>query len=304
MKNVIVLMVCAFPAIGGATVVWNGGFETGNFSQWSEFEIVSTDRIVLSQSMVREGSYAAKVVVKPGDTLNGGTRSELVYNSRTTEGSERYFAWSTYWPTDYPSIDKWQLFTQFHHTGCCGSPPIEMYVRGDEMRLGTNTEGGGNTIHWQAPLVRGKWRDFILHVKWSSNAAVGLLELYLDGARVFGPKAVATLYSGMTNYLKQGLYRDSSIAVEQTIFHDGLKEATALSDVLPSEPVVVTPTPTTPSEPTEPPAVVETTDQTASSSAPTVSKRYSATNGCGSRGVEAIAILLMGLVFTGGRRVD
>ena len=42
-----------------------------------------------------------------------------------------------------------------------------------------------------------------------------------------------TLFPGMVNYLKQGLYRDSSISAVGVVYHDGMTMGTTLADVAP-----------------------------------------------------------------------
>jgi len=103
--------------------------------------------------------------------------------------------------------------------------------------------------------VRGVWHDFIAHIKWSSNASVGFCELWYDGQHVASRTFGATLFPGTWVYLKQGLYRDNTIAPTAVVFHDGMTVATALEDVLPPAP---TPTPTP--APTPPPDTTPPTD--------------------------------------------
>ena len=111
------------------------------------------------------------------------------------EGNDRYYAWSTMWAADYPSAATWQAFTQWHHTGNTGTPPLEMYVNGETMYLAV---GANETVVWNHPLERGAWHDFILHVKWSSDPAVGFVELWYDGQQVLRKTTGETMYPGRT----------------------------------------------------------------------------------------------------------
>jgi MYXO-CTERM domain-containing protein len=186
-------------------------------------------RLTVVPSPVRQGKYAMRTELRNGDLSNNGTRNEVWWNSPQTEGMDRYYAWSTWFDAEYPSETTWQVFTQWHHTGNTGSPPLEMDVYGEEMRLYTR----GTTILWSAPLVRSVWHDFILHVHWSADASTGFVELWHGGTQVLARKYLATLYAGQSALMKQGLYRDSSIVPTAVVFHDGMTVATALSDVLP-----------------------------------------------------------------------
>jgi hypothetical protein len=104
---------------------------------------------------------------------------------------------------------------------------MDVYL--DEIRIVT----GGVTTHWSAPLVRGVWHDFIVHVRWSADPKVGFIELWYDGSKVLEKKYLATAYSGQDNFFVQGLYRDASIQATAVVYHDGTTIATALADVLP-----------------------------------------------------------------------
>jgi uncharacterized protein (TIGR03382 family) len=232
------------PTVASASIVWKGDYETGNLSQWNREQSVSSNRLLVVSSPVREGRYALKTTVRQGDDPidASGNRNELLYLGREASGSEYFYKWSTLFPASFPRSSRWQIFTQWHHDGSNGSPPLEFYVVDDELRM--RVGGSDGKILWRAPLRREQWNDFILHVKWSSDPRVGFVELYHGGQRVLPLTKVATQYSGQRNYLKLGLYRDDSIAPEGVVFHDGFIQATQLTDVLPA--AVATPAPQTP----------------------------------------------------------
>ncbi|HYI03018.1 MAG TPA: polysaccharide lyase [Hyalangium sp.] len=215
-----------------AGVLWRGDFETGDRSQYSAAHMVSADRLQVVTSPVAEGSYALKATVKQGDDpINAsGHRSELVYLSNEAEGSEYYYRWKVMFPADYPSVRTWQLFTQWHHDGCCGSPPVEFYVYGEEIRLRVNQ---GADV-WTTPLVRGVWHELTFHVKWSSDPSVGFVELWHNRERAVPKRNLATMYAGTKNYLKLGLYRNDTVTPVGVVYHDGFIQATQLADVLPA----------------------------------------------------------------------
>jgi hypothetical protein len=216
----------------GASVVWRGDFETGDRTQWDSTQMVSSDRLAVVPSPVRQGLYALKATVRQGDDPinSSGNRNELVKMTKEAVGSEYYYRWSTMFAPDFPSVRTWQLFAQWHHDGCCGSPPVEFYVYGEEVRLTIGGDPG--VIVWKAPLVRGQWQDFIFHVKWSPDASVGFVELYHNGQLVLPKRNIATMYSGMLNYLKVGLYRSDTVTQTGVVYHDGWTMARSLQDVL------------------------------------------------------------------------
>lgn len=232
MRAILVsLLATLMPALAWAGVVWRGDFETGNTSQYTRVQQVSADRLQVVTSPVLQGRYALKATVRQGDDPinSSGNRNELVYQGYEKEGSEYYYRWQVLFPQDYPSVKTWQVFTQWHHDGCCGSPPVEFFVYGEELRF-TLTD---SVTPWKTALVRGKWQDFILHVKWSPEPSVGFVELWHNGQRVLSRYAHATMYPGNGIYLKMGLYRSDTVQPVGTVYHDGFVQGTRLEDVLP-----------------------------------------------------------------------
>jgi hypothetical protein len=167
--------------------------------------------------------------VKQGDNpiSASGNRNELVKMTNEKEGDEYFYRWSTMFASDFPSAATWQLFTQWHQSGDSGSPPVEFYVNGETEYLRVQ----GSTVVWTTKLVRAQWQDFIFHVKWSANSSVGFVELYHNGQLVLPKRYVATMYSGQTNYLKVGLYRNNTIAPTGVVYHDGWLQGRSLQDV-------------------------------------------------------------------------
>ncbi|MCK8496665.1 MULTISPECIES: heparin lyase I family protein [Myxococcus] len=231
------------PPPTGSSVVWVGDFETGDRTQWTRAQMVSADRLALVSSPKRQGGYALKATVKKGDDPinSSGNRNELVRMTKEPSGSEYYYRWSTMFDSTFPNVNTWQLFTQWHQESDTvgGSPPVEFYVYGNEVRL--NIGGNPGTIVWRAPLVRARWMDFIFHVRWSADAKVGFVELYVDGKLVLPKRYIATQYPGQVNYLKIGLYRNDTITPTGIVYHDGWVMARKLEDVLSPTAIVKAP---------------------------------------------------------------
>jgi MYXO-CTERM domain-containing protein len=234
-------LLCITTAVH-ANVLWRGDYETGDVAQWDRIDGLAS-RLTVQQSVVHQGNYALRVELHQGDVSSSGTRNEVVEANPAhyeSEGNDRWYAWSTLFPSDYPSNNTWQVFTQWHHTGCCGSPPVEFDVLGERIQLAHD----GGTVLWSTPLVRGVWHDFVVHVFWSSSG--GFVELYYDGQKVLGKTSVQTLYPGEQAYMKQGLYWNANISSVGVLYHDGMTSGTTLADVAPqlANPPVPPPAPT------------------------------------------------------------
>ncbi|MCE9672260.1 polysaccharide lyase [Myxococcus stipitatus] len=261
------LVLLSVPALASAKVIWKGDFETGNTSQWTRSQSVANSRLQVVTDVVREGRYALKATVRHGDDPIGasGNRNELLFISEEKPGSTYFYKWSTMFPSNYPISDGWQVFTQWHQEGCCGSPPLEFFVRGDtiHMRVG----GADGPIPWTTPLARGTWHDFVLQVKWSSNPKVGFVQLWHNGKLVLPKKMGATQFGSEKNYMKLGLYRQDTIRPEASVYHDGFVMATDQADVIPPATPTPAPAPQTPT--TETPTTETPTTETPTTETPT-----------------------------------
>jgi hypothetical protein len=215
-------------AVEEPAILWAGDFDGGNLAQWTGVDREASDRVAVVASGTAEGSHAARFTVKYGDLVNDGERAEVVYSPEGgdgAEGRERWYRWWTMWDRSYPSHPAWQLFTQWHHSGLEGSPPLELYVRGEEVLLNTRpcSSCDATTRVLAAALERGVWHEFVLHVKWSSNPRVGFVEVWYDGELVIPRGATATLFSRDITYLKQGLYREArTVPSNGVVYHDGM----------------------------------------------------------------------------------
>ena len=203
---------------------------------WSGCQRQATSRITGSEATVREGSHAGRFEVRPGDLVNSGNRAEVVHCLAgggcvgEAAGTERWYGWSTLWPTDFDSAPTWQLFTQWHHVGNTGSPPLEFYVNGQTMYLRTSDAAGtGHVVVWTAPLETGRWRNFLFGVRFANDTS-GWVELWLDGEQVL-PRTAARTMIDAGNIFKQGLYRNATIDRVQVLFHDNMRKGSSREQV-------------------------------------------------------------------------
>lgn len=187
---------------GRGDVFRYGNWECGTpsaYSPWAnmaEAEDYSFQRVT---DNVRQGSYAGRFEVRPGDDPNDtGGQSERaeaygLTGTAQTQGDVVYYAFSTYFPTDWPRTDK----------GCCivaqwrannwttGWPPLMLNTPHGEDgstgdRLGLLQRSGtcelppnqtcernvGYTLMTGEKFRRdalGKWHDWIIYVEWSAN---------------------------------------------------------------------------------------------------------------------------------------
>lgn len=230
---------CVLSTPARAEVVWRGGFEPGDLSEWNEFTGPIEDRITIVDDPVRDGLLAARVEIRPGDLGNGDlNRVEIGYHppGGWTEGTERYYAWSLMMPADVELGDAWHLLTYFEaEVLYTNSMSFRLYGDGT---LSFCTFVGGEQVHWSTPFVQGEWHDFVLHVVWSPDAASGVVELWYDDELVLPATNVATMHTddagtAHSTFLHQGVLRYEGITTTEVLFVDGTMEATELADVMP-----------------------------------------------------------------------
>ncbi len=104
---------------------FDGGFETGDFSQYLEVQ-AAAGRATIVKSPVAEGTYAARFERRVGDELVAGSnRSEAVPRPEFHAGETLYFRHLLYLP--FESID-WKHFLilcQWHDSSA-GPPPLSL----------------------------------------------------------------------------------------------------------------------------------------------------------------------------------
>ncbi|MFL5415759.1 MAG: heparin lyase I family protein, partial [Myxococcales bacterium] len=100
-----------------------------------------------------------------------------------------------------------------------------LYFRGEDKYItmclvDQRTSACRETINL-AELQRGHWHDFVMHAKWSSDAKIGFLEIWIDGVNVLPKHMASNKYPGMKNYLLIGLYRNAHIGDPNLLYPDG-----------------------------------------------------------------------------------
>jgi hypothetical protein len=236
----IALFVGAAVLPADAAIVQRLNYETGNLGQWTAVQALP-GRASVVRSPVRQGRFAARFVVRPGDDPIGasGERSEVLALTGEGEGVESWWAWSTRFPRGFrPNPGSWNVFTQWHHTGSLCTIPVSFVVdkpSGARAWLKVVVRGGRLNVQsceaetqreWRVvPLRRGRWYDFRFHVRWSANQSLGFVELWVNRKRRIVLTATATLYRGEGVYLKQGFYRGAG-SWSAAVVHDGMRRFT------------------------------------------------------------------------------
>ena len=230
--------------VGGLTS-FRGDWETGDTSQWG-VKCVAKDRLQIVTDPVRQGRYAARFEVRPGDKPStSGERCEVYRDYRGDEsaGQSYYYAWSTMVAPGWVNPRNYGIFVQFHTTWPM-APALEISTQNGEFYVITR---GGDRYNYDGrrttlvpTLSPGRWNDFVMHVKWGvSDGAVKIWHRVQGQAQfnvVFDKTNVPNILTdGSTAsklLLRHGYYRGSGSPGTAVVHQDGMRRAATFNDVM------------------------------------------------------------------------
>uniref|UniRef100_B8HQ90 Polysaccharide lyase n=1 Tax=Cyanothece sp. (strain PCC 7425 / ATCC 29141) TaxID=395961 RepID=B8HQ90_CYAP4 len=226
-----------------STINFTGGFEGSNFNGWLR-EICCSHSAAITTSPVREGRFSARMILRRSDgDVQGSKRSELAHYP-VAANSEYTYRFSLFLPSDY-SYDRsfeilmqMQSFPDSNLGEAWRSPPMMLRTaygkwflesRWDSKQVTVNNRPEGNQTWDLGSYAKGRWTDWVIHVKWSHRSD-GLLEVWRDGqlvARRVGPN---TYNDARGPYFKAGIYKPDwkynpsfSSTSQRTIYVDAVR---------------------------------------------------------------------------------
>lgn len=237
-------VMAGYPATDGR-IMWEGGWETGDTSQWaihaggnwgdSTVEVVTDP--------VRYGRYAGKLTLNPGE---GNVRAEISSTQRNTggyAGQDWYYSFSIYFPSDPDKSVKWSNWndvTQWMDLRGMCSPPLEIDVKPNQTLVLINQityqqpeDCGYGTLPYNVyPLGRmvyDQWIDLTLHIKWSEDPQVGYVQAWRNGKTAVPFTHMQTLDPGSPGvHMEHAMYRPSP--TDQAVMYvDGTRRHTAFA---------------------------------------------------------------------------
>ncbi len=230
-----------------------GDFEAGDLSAWDGREAARADSVQVVREPVRRGLWAARFTVRAGDKVSNGARAEIFHDNHDRPGSQGWYAWSFFIPSDYADTEwkprLWQCLGQWHDQPDRErgetwarfpghSPSIALYYTfkkgrpAIEMWYGARRE---QEIVATSPIAKGRWNDVLFHIGWSQGAD-GFAQAWLNGQPLTpGDDHTvrgANMYNAAPHYLKIGLYRNSQITTENSVFFDEVRIGSSRAQVL------------------------------------------------------------------------
>ncbi len=220
---------------------------------------VSSDRLrIVSQAdngvKPVQGAGMARIELRKGDNplaqwcCANTARSEFTTQTNEQKGENRWYSWSSMFDPTFPSYPTqpanggWQIFLQWHGNDSV-SPPMAFFASNDNIALGVS-DGSRWNYYWQAPMNRGSWHNFKMHVTWGDS---GRIELWHNGSKVLDKSGVDNITSPPL-YVKGGMYRNDDLAKTAILYMDSFKMAWDEAS-LGSVPTNNTGTPVVPTQP-------------------------------------------------------
>ncbi len=182
----------------------------------------------------RDGGSGLRLHTEPGDSDVSGSgtneRNDVALTQFTdgVQGREQWWAHSILFPADFVDLPPnvggaWNYGSLMNFHDNAGGPtmgPAQLlfYPTGLHYQIfGGDPANPSLSEYPVGPITRGVWYDFVIHVRWSSEAD-GFYQVWLNGKRLFqhtGP----TLYRGSGVYLKLANYH-TAFGQSTSVIHD------------------------------------------------------------------------------------
>jgi hypothetical protein len=188
-----------------SNLIYEETADLSSFSTYPKLHVATSYGATASTTQFFNGTKSVRFELRDSDPeVQSGTRAEFSYPDATN--MHRWYSYALYVPSaqfQYDSDD--DVITQFHQGGGA-TPALCLRVRKDHLWirvLGTWYDLGS--------FLKDAWHSYVLHAKHSSGSD-GLLELWIDGQKVF-TKSGANAYPVGSTYhmpnMKLGVYKSN-----------------------------------------------------------------------------------------------
>ncbi|HEY4109096.1 heparin lyase I family protein [Puia sp.] len=206
----------------GQNLTLYSAFEsTADFSKWSEEICRPTALTISSEIPARKGKTSARFEFAKSDvtSYNGYVRAEIHQDS--PPDAENWYGFSSYLPTDFVKDPMAEKIAQWHEIPDWDlgenwrSPPISLGIQNDRYTLqilwaaakvNTNDTKDGEKDIDLGPVDKGKWNDFVFHIKFSYKSD-GILEIYKNKVKIFSLYGPNSFNDENYPYFKVGIYK-------------------------------------------------------------------------------------------------
>lgn len=232
MKCVFLLfvMVLTLPALRAGEVITIADFESGDLGPMRQ-QKASPESITLvsKPEPVRAGQHAAKLLLRATDPeVAGGQRAEFSDRGTKIQMDQDYwYGLSLFVPEEFVTPkERDAVLFQWHTQEGGPSPVLAIRVKGDEWSITTEAVRNAKRKRLKyLPLEKGKWTDWVVHVKWAATPT-GYVTIWKDGVEVVNEKDIVTQYpEELGPYAKFGQYHSVDEAAQNVIYADEYRVA-------------------------------------------------------------------------------
>lgn len=203
-------------------ILFESTFENDtDFKKWHK-EICRASALVISREVTpRKGNGVARFEFAKTDVelYNKYVRAEIRQPSQVE--AERWYGFSNYLPADFVTdplaekIAQWHEVPDFDKGENWRSPPISFGIENGRYyvqilwaaaAVNTNRTVDGNRKVDLGPVDKGKWNDWVFHIKFSYKTD-GILEIYKNKTKVFSLYGPNSFNDRTYPYFKIGIYK-------------------------------------------------------------------------------------------------
>jgi len=108
-------------------------------------------------------------------------RAQLLSPDLFNPGNEFWWHSKFFLPADFPEVPGWMNVLEGPYgPPFAGSPPFSVQLHGNTMGWQRNSTYGWD-IPWEAPIVRNKWVEVLVHCRFATE---GFIELWINGEQI------------------------------------------------------------------------------------------------------------------------
>lgn len=209
------------PANSANVSLYTAFEDASAFNGWSLETCRPTALTISHEVTPRKGNGMARFEFAKSDVTNynGYVRAEIHRESPTD--AEHWYAFSNYLPTDFVSDPMAENIAQWHEVPDWDkgenwrSPPIALGIVNDRYYVkimwaaapvNTNNTKDGEKDVDLGPVDKGKWNDFVFHIKFSYTSS-GILEIYKNKVKIFSLYGPNSYNDEVYPYFKLGIYK-------------------------------------------------------------------------------------------------
>ena len=221
MRSTLVTIACLFASIGrtgeasvGPVLMAVVDFEGNAFGKLGDSRLVHTRKKTAAVTTpVRHGKQALKLTLDRAahkDMMGHRTDFWIRGMSKSFRmGEEYWYGFSTYWPDSWKPDTQSELFAQWVGWRSYG-PSLAIYIYGKNYRIrkrwAQGSKGYKNLWRGEVPKDKGKWVDWVFHVRWSTGED-GLVDAWKDGMKIVSDRGRNCGPGEFADYFKFGIYK-------------------------------------------------------------------------------------------------